>query len=464
MPDADERTRRLNRAIERLVAGQPAPVLDDAELDELARFGLFLHQSLPDDLVDPGFRDDLKRDLLTPWPRLVPFPVRPAPRRYPMPALVGVLALAVVATAVVGWMAVEQGGRYRTPSGDLASNDLGAAAVVTMDQARVTPLLATAASPTATPSGIASVSQPGGTNAEPVVTPDPDSPRQANVVDLPPLDDAHVELGALATMVPSGSPVGDEVRFVLEAELPELPHAAPLFRLSTPHVAPGALLKGIAQALGLDPAGVVEQDQAGRTIYTLLAGTSVVFSWDPRSGAFSCRLPGSRNTDASVADITSEALAWLQNLGYPTDRSISEPVVHEQADGMWRVELPLGGVPEPALGHPLGVTLLIDQQGRVVEAAGYWLKLTQAIDVPLMSAEEAWQALLDGRAYWPASLVPGRSGEFRIDGLAVSYILTAGGGGDLVFQPVVGATGTFYDDQGNAVQDSQVFIQAVAGR
>jgi hypothetical protein len=55
MPDDQERIDRLNRAIERLVAGQPVPVLKENELDELLRLADQLRRGLPRDTPDPGF-------------------------------------------------------------------------------------------------------------------------------------------------------------------------------------------------------------------------------------------------------------------------------------------------------------------------------------------------------------------------------------------------------------------------
>jgi hypothetical protein len=84
------------------------------------------------------------------------------------------------------------------------------------------------------------------------------------------------------------------------------------------------------------------------------------------------------------------------------------------------------------------------------------------MDVPLMSAEEAWQALRAGHGYWPAGAQPTGPGEFVVKSFGVSYILTLDDSGELVLQPVVSAAGAFYADDGTTITDLSVLIQAAA--
>jgi hypothetical protein len=282
-------------------------------------------------------------------------------------------------------------------------------------------------------------------------------------MDLPPVDDAHVERGPLETVEAGGTPVPDDVRFELATELPDLASTASLYHLSTPHVDPQWLLERIAQSLGIQGEIVSDADAANsRETYQLSDGSAVIFSWTPQSGAFSCSLPTPDSAGESVNDIVEHALGWLRNLGYPIDLESTQPVVTKIEPNEWRVEVPLSDLPNPAVGHPLNVSLTLNTQGQVLQASGYWVKVTQSMDVPLMSAEEAWQALQGGRGYWPSGPLPDDPGELSVESFGVSYVLTLDDQGELVLQPVVTAGGTFHGDDGSVISDLKVLIQATA--
>lgn len=502
MPDDLERIDRLNRAIERLVVGQPVPVLKEDDLDELLRLAEQLRRDLPRATPDPTFIQELRDELFNPHPRLVRLPPRPRPRKYPVGAFASVLGVVLIATVSVGVLAITgNAGRPELLANDLAlfgvtptatlaahfasvpetaTTGLGAVAVDTAPPATPTEQPALSPSAPAQPEPTEETTQATTQDAPPTEPPSPtattgDEPRstptteesepttQLMAMDLPPVDDAHVEQGPLATVEAGGAPVPDDVRFGLATALPELDESASVYHLSTPHVDPQWLLERIAQTLGIAGDIVTDADNGdGRETYQLSDGASVVFSWTPMSGAFSCSLPTPEEAGDSVNDIVAHALNWLSSLGYPLDPETTNPVVTEISPDAWRVEVPLSDLPNPAVGHPLNVSLTLNRQGQVLYASGYWVKVSQTVDVPLMAAEEAWQALRDGHGYWPAGAQPTGPGEFVVESFGVSYILTLDDSGDLVLQPVVSAGGAFYGDDGTTINDLTVLIQAAA--
>ena len=498
MPDDQERIDRLNRAIERLVSGQPVPVLKEGDLDELLRLAHQLRVGLPHDTPDPTFIDELRTDLFNPHPRLVQLPPRPKPRKYPLGAFAGVLGVVLIATVSVGVLAINGGASSRnllrndlplwsaTPTANLTAQFAAISSTTptaTEEQVAVVPVDSVEPSPTEAPlpeptSQPDPPDTPTSAESDPPAAPDPSAtatstpestPTSAEeqattqllAMDLPPVDDAHVERGPLETVEAVGTPVPDDVRFELATELPKLAATAGLYHLSTPHVDPQWLLERIAQSLGIQGEIASDADAAdGRETYQLSEGSTVVFSWTPRSGAFSCSLPTPEDVGEGVSDIVDHALTWLRNLGYPIDPEAAQPVVTQIEPDAWRVEVPLSDLPNPAVGHPLNVSLTLNTQGQVLQASGYWVKVSQSMDVALMSAEQAWQALQDGSGYWPSGPLPDVPGVFSVESFGVSYVLTLDEQGELVLQPVVTAGGAFHGDDGSLIPGLKVLIQA----
>lgn len=268
---------QLSRKIERLIAGQPAPILDNPDTEDLAELAAMLQRYLAKDLPDPDFRAQLKADLINPHPRLVNFPRRSRPRRYPISAFAGALAFAMIAAMATGWMV------FGPDNGSLNLAASQSASLASTATATPRPA-AFAMIPTATAHGAIATSNsddsaevetaPSGavgvlaeetpdvnaqdsaefaaddpeepTQSAPAITPTPTSrsgmtqvsSATAPSMDLPPIDRAHVELGALATA--TGAPAQNiaGVTYTLDQDLPELEGAASAYRFSTPHVQP----------------------------------------------------------------------------------------------------------------------------------------------------------------------------------------------------------------------------------
>jgi hypothetical protein len=477
---------RLNRKIERLQSGQPVPVLD-GDTEELAKIARLLMLHLDKELPDPGFREQLLRDLIAPGPRPVPFRPRPRPRRYPVPALVGALSLVLIASAATGWMAfapaaggldddaVDQvaGLASATPTAAISGTALMAATNLAVDP-RQTEVAATQPSsagaqeplpddetaadqPAAQATGSASVSEQEAEQQP------PDVDHTAAVVDLPPVDAKHVELGALATVAAPAEEAPAGVRMMLQAD----PHAIELqpeamaYTFSTPFVDANMILRSVGDFLGVE-AEVDQRETGGRTVYALTSPDGGVnFTWSPDSGAFACTLPDAHSA-ADIEDLSASAIEWLLAFGYPVDAETARPIIETRDDGQRFVHVPLGNraLPEPALGHPMRITLVVDPEGRIVSVSGYWLQVTRETAVSIVSAEQAWAAVQAGNGYWPGNTAPSGPGEFIATGFELTYMLTSGDvQQELTLQPVIAVSGTFTPDDGSSRYQTTVYVQ-----
>lgn len=476
-----QKAEQLSRKIERLLSGQPSPLLD-TDTEELAEIARLLHEHLPKDLPDPGFRAQLKQDLIDPQPRLVPFSPRRRSRRYPVPVLAGALAVVMFATAATGWMAFGDhdsarnlAGNDETPTLALSTVSSGMAVAFATRTAneQLRDSEANVERPTATQNGPEPTpeTQPTATAAAPTRTPvtaasprlpestTTNAPREVALASLPPVDREHVELGALATAGPEATDEFTGVEFEIDGVLPMLEPQAPAYQFATPYVDPRVILRGIGDFLGIDEEPRIE-DLGGRQVYTLASDSSEAsFTWFPSSGAFSCTLHVQTSPEQG-GDIGAAAIKWLQEFGFPIDPERVQPVIQTMEDGQRIVHIPLGELPDPAVGHPLRVSLVVDENGSITRVSGYWLQVTGTVDVPLLSSEDAWRALVSGAGYWPDRPAPGEPGRFVIEEFGVSHVLTLGENGEqLVLQPVIRAGGIFHPDGGEPVPTA-IYLQA----
>ncbi len=469
---------RLSRKIDRLQTGQPSSV-HDGDTEELADLARLLMEQLDKTRPDPGFREQLKRDLIDPSPRLVNFKPRPGPRRYPVPALFGALTVVLVASAVTGWMvfadhsgnaesAVNRVARFAAASPTAASATgaiFSTSSVATLD---ATPLQTL-------PS--AAIEGADGPEAQPVPTDDldaqldsapPPSPNiQKAVVELPPVDALHVELGALATVVSPPNTISPDIEFSssVDPAAIDLQHSGVAYTFSTPYVEPDFILRGVEQFLGIE-AQIDQRERGGKIIYSLSSSEgSISFTWSPASGAFSCTLPDPYST-ADIEDLSQAAVQWLQEFGFPVGNSGVSPVIQTMENGQRFVHVPLGDrqLPNPAVGHPMSITLVVDPEGRIVSVSGYWLEVTDQEDVELVTAEKAWQQVQAGQGYWPEGSAPRKAGEFVAEHFEVSYMLTSSEGAKkgLTLQPVIAVSGNFYPTDGSDSYSTTVYVKGMS--
>lgn len=477
-----ERAEQLNRKIDRLVSGEPSPLLD-ADTEELAEIARLLNERLPKDLPDPGFRAQLKQDLINPQPRLVKFPPRRRSRRYPVPVVASALALVMVATATVGWMVfsstgttVEDVASADPPSTTLtaAGSSAGIALATHTAAERLRASAEVSVRPTTTPedSGSLDVAEPTPSSAplstatpvvaaSPRITPTPTGQPTRELTDakLPPVDREHIELGALATAEPQTSSAFENVSFEIDGMLPRLDSQAPAYHFATPYVDPRVILRGIAEFLGIDEEPRID-DIGGRQVYTLSSESSdVSFTWHPSSGAFNCFLQEG-TVPAGTEDLSQAAVDWLRDFGFPVNLERVKPVIQTMDDGTRIVHVPLGELPEPAVGHPLSVSLVMDEHGRITQVSGYWLQITRTVNVPLVSAEDVWRGLVAGHGYWPDRPAEDQPGRFVVDEFSVSYVLTLDDEQSrLVLQPVIKVNGVFHPATGEPRQTA-IYLQA----
>ncbi|CAN5798874.1 hypothetical protein BH23CHL2_BH23CHL2_17460 [soil metagenome] len=465
-PQAD----RLNRKIDRLQTGQPSPV-HDGDTEELAELAQLLMDYLDKEQPDPAFREQLKQDLIAPSPRLVQLQPRSGPRRYPVPALFGALTVVLVASAVTGWMVFADSGGTNDGAMDRMARFASASPTAAAASGALSGALnldATATRTRATGSISGDSSRPaaaaGESEAPAAATDEPRSTSKQAVIELPPVDANHVELGALATVSSPSSTEPRDVRFsqAIDPAAVDLDNEGVAYQFSSPYVDATLILRSVQEFLGIE-AQIDQRERGGKTVYSLssLEG-SVNFTWSPESGAFSCTLPDPYST-ADVEDLSEAAVQWLEEFGFPVSDSNIRPVIQTNSDGQTYVHVPLGDrqIPNPAIGHPMSITLVVDKEGRIVSVSGYWLEVTSQSTVPLVSAETAWQTVLSGGGYWPQGSASAKDGEFVAEHFEVSYMLTSAEQSKkgLTLQPVIAVSGLFHPDDGSEPFQTTVYVQ-----
>jgi hypothetical protein len=117
-------------------------------------------------------------------------------------------------------------------------------------------------------------------------------------------------------------------------------------------------------------------------------------------------------------------------------------------------------MPQPGVGHPLGVRAFVNDEGVVLSATGYWLVANGEEQAPLRTAQECWNEMQQtGKGYWRDGGMTQDGGELKVVSLAVSYVLTRDETG-LVLQPVVQVDGDFVTRDKLSESRISVFIQA----
>lgn len=487
------------------MVGGSTPVLNDPDLQELLELATRLRDELPRDLPDPAFRHDLKRQLtrarIEPLPaaaraRPVPPSIVPPRSRVPSFATLSALAavfVAVVAIGVVGMLL----NRDNAPSNNLGVQDVvtGTTVSAVFDSTTSQPELPSGTSgggialvtasvglsdPLVDPtSAFESTGQPGdATEPQAATTPQPpDAPtasatattteaaQETPALALGPLPDVAVdtvEQGPTA-FAEGGSDGPDErgsVEFVLDTTLPQFASTAPVYRLSPPDVEPSELVADIASRLGISGEINVDEYSDYREFH-VTSEDGRYFRWIPETGAFQY---GSFENSV-VGDLTAEAAVeqvrgWLAETGYPVDRLALTGSAKLFQEGQWEVELALASMPQPGVGHPLGIRAFVNDDGVVLSATGYWLVADESEQATLLTAQECWSKMQTGKGYWRDGGMSSDGGELRVVSLAVSYILTRDENG-LVLQPVVQADGDFVGPNGVDESRISVFFQAI---
>lgn len=445
---------RLHRKLERMLRGDPTPVLDE-ESEQLVEVARHLQRHLPRDTIDPGFREQLKKDLIDPGPRLLPFRAR-SEHRYPVPAFAGALAVVMIAATAAGWMAFgdllisSSSSEARASGASIGSVVAFATATATASDDGVVATAISSDAELAGASGSASLSQDA--THQPIPN--------ASGIELPPIDSAHIELGALSAARAMPSEAFDGVTFAMEGTLPSLDDTAPVYRFTTPFVNGDVLLRGVSDLLNID-GQIYTTEFHGRMAYTMVSDSgNARFTWFPLSGAFSAIVPPGEPA-ATDAEISTAAVNWLRAFGFPIDPASVKPEIQTLDNGQRLVHISIAKLPETALGHSVRVTLELDTEGRIVRASGYWLRLANTGEIAVVSAEEAWNDLRSGKGYWPDRPSFQGPGAFVADELEMTYLLTTDSASNgLVLQPVIAAHGTFTPEGSDHQIATTIYLQA----
>lgn len=508
--DVPERIERLSRALDRVAAGQPAPVLDDAELQELIDLAGQVREALPADLPDPGFRTELKAHLAAgTWAnQRKPIALRPRATRaaFPYRTAVGAIAAVLVAAIAVGSLAIWT----NTNDPDDARNTAGArqtidaAPTLAVAFATSTSVDATSVAMSTTApleSSPADTAEPNLTSTTPASDPTPTTQRTSTsgatatvsigqpttstsvatattsiestpsptesrqLAGVPPVDAEHLECGPCPAADGGGEAPGTAVAVTLDTSLPDLASSALLYTLTPPDVDPNVLVAGVAEKLGIDGPVVRATDARNNVEYRADGSNGATFVWTPENGSFSFTVSDLGDETPEQPELTAETVvdntrAWLAGIGYPVDSLTATPLAEEGADGSWSIQIWTADVPYNSFGHPLGVIVTVNAAGQITGGTGFWLTLHSEEDVSILSADEAWEAIAALEGYWTGGGIAAGGGEYAIDTLFLGYTLTRADGEDeLIYQPTIIAQGEFTTPNGDATRLT-VYLQA----
>lgn len=475
-------TERLDQAIDRIVSGAPPQPSGDPELDPLVTLAARLHRDLPRDLPDPAFRARLKDDLTGRIPVVQPVPRRPVYlRQLPVYAsIAAVFAIALVVGALAFWPdendAPEQASGTTLMQATTAVSETPEAATETVSSdVAARPAEPTMASTVAlvapNPTTAQEAADTPAATSEPTAVPSPTAPSETSTpaapgsatvlqANLPAVDSATIEQGPVPAAGGGGEGPSDDVTYVMAVAAPTIATSSTVYHLTPPSSDPVEFCSELAAKAGIPAEDVRTTDASGYTEVFAGDGEAGVVYWRPEAGVFQISSASAGGADViDAAGVADHSLAWLEAIGYPVE-SLGTPRVDDLGD-LWLVDIPLDGVPAPAVGHPLGVMLLLHRDGSLAEARGYWLGLDGEDAVPIVDIAQAWDDVTHGGGYWRDGGMSAGGGEFRAESVRLSNVLTRAGD-DLVLQPVIEFAGTFTSSSGDSSAPVSVFVKAAA--
>jgi hypothetical protein len=488
--DGNDRTEQLNLAIDRMLAGEAGPPLADPELSALLHLAERLSRELPQDLPDPAFKMKLKDELTARYPVVTPLPQPSRGRvsRFPY-AAVSAIAAVFIAAIVVGGYAIWGGdsGSDSSTRGQLVATLQSATSTVpastltiaTESSSQVTAFKTQ--QPTDTPQPTATASATSGLTVAPTKQPTDPAPTPTSpatqpaetptlptnptvrsttpaLASLPAVDARTIEQGAVPAAEGGGPGPSSGVTFEMNAPTHSLAASAVAYHLAPPDTEPEAFCKRVADQLNIGD-DITSSDASGQLEYFAGNPDSGTFHWVPATGVFqfsSAIAPGAAMVDEQGA--LSAARAWLTSIGYPVDLLAGTGTV-EPLGEQWQVETDFQSVPAPGVGRPIGTWVLVNPDGSIAEANGYWLTPEANDQVALIGWDDAWSRIQHGDGYWLDGGMSAEGGTFTVDTVELSYVLTRTDV-DLVLQPVVKVSGTFVDASGASDRRIAVFVQA----
>jgi hypothetical protein len=247
---------------------------------------------------------------------------------------------------------------------------------------------------------------------------------------------------------------------MLETSLPDFGSDAYVYRLAPPHVDPETFVTNVADELDLQGDIVMDQPQ-GRTVYHVFDDDGRSFHWTPETGAFTLAMNESGSGNEMPLDqIVRSAQDWLAGIGYPVDLLAADTQAEPIGDTGWLLIARYAAMPDVGFGHQLGVTVMVNTDGTITEVSGYWLDVKGADSAQLRPADEIWEAVRSGDGLWTGGGIVEGGGEFHVDTMQITYVLTRDASSELVLQPVVETIGDFTSADGQSTARVSCFVQA----
>ncbi len=424
---------QIERALQQMAEGESLASISgelDPELASLFRIAARLEQELPDDLPDPGFRDQLKREILTASP-----PTSLSERRgrrffYDWRFGVAAAALAaVVLIAVIYGTGTLEGNSPEPPARETVVSALSVAGNAT--------------------------TQPGATVSPPAVT---------DTKVLPPIDPDHVVLVPLGLGAGSPSDSTPEPKptpgISLSTSLPELPQTAPTWLLTGPDSSETFLQTLIAR-IGIT-GNIEAAPNEGPTAFVVTDPTGFpTIHWNQHDAFFRYDR-GSHEPTPPAARAESDAMVtakdWLSEIGFDLT-SIKYNETIQSGSNQTVVHFEPTNLPATAIPPGLGVSIGVGPDGSIQFAQGFWLSLEESAAVPMRTSQETLDAAQSGEWY---SLLPASSSDelnIKVTSVQLSYLLTRADDSSYLLQPVMTFTGERWTPQGQ-VEDN-IYVSAI---
>ncbi|HEX3721235.1 MAG TPA: hypothetical protein VHV31_00495 [Nitrolancea sp.] len=428
MSESNERdAERLDQAIERQRAGASEQIDaagSGAELAPLLNLAAQLDRELPPDLPDPGFREQLKHQLLA------PVPVNRRGRRFFYDWRFGVAAAALLVVAlIIGIFG----------SGAFSGDD------------NVPPARETVASAL---NVAGSGTEQAGASATPRTVED--------TAVFPPIDQDHVVQipGAASTPVADGTPESQpSPGIVSQTTLPTLPQPAMTWLLTGPDSTQQFLETLIART-GIS--GQIKPSSTdGPDSFVVVDSTGfAAIHWNQRDAYFRYDRGPNEPTPPAIRATTNPLITakdWLSEIGFDlTSIKYAESV--QSSTGQTIIRFDPSELPATALPPGLGVTVGVGPNGSILFAEGFWLSLSEAAEVHLRDSQQTLAAANQGEWFSP-TIPTSTSVAFTVNSTKLSYLLTRADDSSFLLQPVMAFTGERWTSKGK-VPDT-IFVSTI---
>jgi hypothetical protein len=440
-PERDSQAEAFDDAYERQRTGDTESV-DDQEIQELVNLAARLEQELPDDLPDPGFRENLKNEILRgeihqqSVATSAEEPVNLEDERWFRRLVASPWRLSAAAAAcfvvILVAFASTAGNPFSSGPGE-SSEDITSFQAVDSDDS-------------------AGADDPFQSEEFPLDIDDSAVPsEQWFTASLPPFDTEHVVLPPLLLgFLPFSERHQPRVELNGIADMVgnvEMPDSGTVYYLNAPPDGP-TMLTTLSSTLGIR-GELVESNGNGEPLRIVDANQNDILRWDPTSAFF--HFQGGL-FDEPVSDLLDPgappvevAQRFLELIGFDLYTIDYEEHLVENGETT-EVHFRPVDFPTTGLEVNLGGIVLVDDEGAVLEAQLYWLSLVDVEVVALRDVEEIIADIENYSGFAPPVTEDSTEMVINVADMTLVHILTRLGDSHFVLQPAVKVVGDYAND------------------